>query len=85
MQQQVLARDSRSDWLRDLCVYEGYHQDLLKAVDLARVGDFGLSSAESYDPDVSFHAYMDWCCRQPATFQESVAQFMGREHKAREA
>lgn len=63
----------RSRWLRDLTVYEQYHDKLLSAVERAVDGDFGLSSEEEADPDVSFLAYLSWCARQPATPQETLA------------
>ena len=63
----------RSDFLRDLCVYDGYHESLATACDRALGGDFGLSADEAASPDVSFDAYLGWCAAQPRTFEETLA------------
>lgn len=66
---EVLAKDSqRTRWLRDLTVYEGYHENLAAAVERAvRAGGPALTAAEAADPDLSFRGYLAWCARQPAT------------------
>jgi hypothetical protein len=70
----LLARDSRrARWLRDLVVYEGYHEDLEAAVTRALEGDFGLTVEERTDPDIAFGAYLAWCARQPPTPAETWA------------
>lgn len=56
----VEDRDPRGGWLRDLCVYERYHDDLLEGLDAYLAGDFPPSE----DPDISFLAYLDWCAEQ---------------------
>ncbi|MBL9022526.1 MAG: hypothetical protein JNL21_10000 [Myxococcales bacterium] len=61
------GRDPRAAYLRDLTVFEGYHEDLELAVTRALQGDFGLTPADARDPDISFAAYLAWCARQPAT------------------
>ncbi len=64
----LLAADTpRSRWLRDLAVYDGYHERLRDAVVRAMAGDFGLTAAERHDPDISFRGYLRWCARQPPT------------------
>ena len=71
----VVAHDTqRSRWLRDICVFEGYHEDLLAAVERARAGDFGVAPHEEDDPDVTFFAYLRWCAAQPATPAETLAE-----------
>jgi hypothetical protein len=57
----------RARWLRDLAVFEGYHEALLAAVRRALTGQPLLDGAEADDPDVSFAAAMRWCARQPST------------------
>lgn len=57
----------RANWLRDLAVFEGYHEDLVAALDDALAGELRLSPAEQKDPDISFLAFMRWCATQPAT------------------
>ena len=65
---------SRARWLRDLCVFEGYHESLLAAVERALRGDFALPPHEAEDPDVSFVAYLRWCAAQPATPAETLEE-----------
>ncbi len=59
--------DRRSRWLRDLCVYEGYHDELLRVVEQYLAGDRHVSDDVRADPDVSFLGYLDWCAAQPDT------------------
>ncbi len=71
----IVERDGpRARWLRDLCVFEGYHESLLEAVERALRGDFGLPPHEAADPDVSFVAYLRWCAAQPATPAETLRE-----------
>ena len=63
----VEVDDARSRWVRDLCVYERYHEELLEAVDAVRSGAKELNPSDGTDPDISFWAYLDWCARQPQT------------------
>jgi hypothetical protein len=73
---QVVADDgARGRWLRDLVVYDGYHEALLDAVEraLADGPTAQLTPEERVDPDVSFAAYLRWCARQPATPGETLA------------
>lgn len=63
----VSGADPRATWLRDLTVFEGYHETLLDAAEQARDGDLLLPEPDASDPDISFLAYLDWCCAQPAT------------------
>ena len=72
--------DPRADWLRDLVVFEGYHQALLEAAEAVRDGRPLLTEAEASDPDISFRAYLAWCCRQPATPRATWEQWF---HRAR--
>lgn len=50
--------------LRNLCVYEGYHERLLESVE-ARLGGRMPSGPDASDPDVCFAAHLRWCARQP--------------------
>lgn len=59
----------RAEWLRDLCVYEGYHEALLAAAERALRGDIPKTT----DPDIGFRAYLAWCARQPRTYAETIA------------
>ncbi len=62
--------DPRAGWLRDLCVYEGYHEALLVAVEDALASRIALPPREANDPDISFIAYLRWCAQQPKTLTE---------------
>ena len=68
----VLTVDDRhSRWLKDLCVYEGYHESLLACVEAGLESGFQLPEADARNPDVSFFAYLDWCAQQPTTPRET--------------
>lgn len=69
----LLDQDTpRHRWLRDLCVYEGYHEALAEAVDAAL--EHGVHNPElDDDPDWSLVAYLNWCARQPQTRTETRA------------
>ena len=67
----VDGTDPRSAWLRDLCVYEGYHEMLLEGVEAFIAGSEELCEADAEDADTSFVAYLDWCSRQPETPRET--------------
>jgi len=65
---EVVERDTpRTRWLRNLCVYERYHETLLEVVERARAGGVALPPHQADDPDLTFLAYMRWCAAQPAT------------------
>jgi hypothetical protein len=75
----VEKHDPRSRWLRDLCVYENYHESLLQSVE-ERI-ERGRSSIEPEDrsaterdddADVYFGAHLDWCAAQPETSRETL-------------
>jgi hypothetical protein len=69
----LLSRDSaRLRWLRDLAVFDGYHEQLLVAVERALAG----RAPTLDDPDISFHACMRWCAAQPTSPGESLRQWL---------
>lgn len=71
--QDVIAADSpRTRWLRDLTVFEGYHEALVHATERALAGDFGVDPSHVDDPDITFSAYLRWCARQPASPEETL-------------
>ncbi len=57
----------RGEWLRDLVVYERYHEHLLAAVEQFRADALDVPAHQQNDPDILFRAYMRWCARQPST------------------
>jgi len=70
---EVLAQDTaRTRWLRDLTVFEGYHESLAAAVEHAIASGPAMTANEATDPDLSFRAYLTWCARQPATPAETL-------------
>lgn len=70
---EVVENDTpRSRWLRDLVAFEGYHEALLRAAEQAVRGVFDFDPEEAHSPDIRFVAYLDWCARQPATYEETL-------------
>lgn len=64
----VVERDTaRHRWLRDLTVYERYHENLLAAVERALAGELQVAAEHAGDPDISFAAYLRWCAARPET------------------
>ena len=69
----LLARDDdRARWLRDLTVFEGYHESLLAAVERAIADGPAMTEDERADPDVSLGAYLRWCARKPPTPRDTA-------------
>lgn len=65
------GRDQRAEWLRDLAVYEGYHERLRAAVERGLRGDFSVGAEANADTTVP--AFVAWCAAQPATPLEALA------------
>ena len=63
----VDGRSRRARWLADLCVYEGYHRDLLAATERVLAGEPLAPAEELADPDITFSSYVRWCRAQPET------------------
>ena len=62
----------RSRWLRDLCVYEGYHEavferltTILESASRAGQANIRVEADATDNPDICFYAYLEWCARQP--------------------
>ena len=68
----VDGADPRAEWLRDLVVYERYHERLLAAAERALAEGVELPPDEEDDPDISFTGYLAWCAAQPETPEETV-------------
>jgi hypothetical protein len=68
----------RGEWLRDLVVYERYHENLLEAVERALAGESTLSAEERRDPDLTLQGYLSWCARQPETPAETFRAWRAR-------
>ncbi|MEZ4443956.1 MAG: hypothetical protein R3B72_33085 [Polyangiaceae bacterium] len=65
----VSGEHPRAEWLRDLTVFEGYHEALLEAAERALRGELLLPEEQADDPDMSFLAYLRWCAEQPPTLR----------------
>jgi hypothetical protein len=68
----IVRDDARSCWLRDLAVFDGYHESLLAAVEHARTTAPAMTSREANDPDISLRGYLRWCAQQPTTPGETL-------------
>jgi hypothetical protein len=71
----VDGTDPRAEWLRDLCVYEGYHAHLLEVVEAVLTHGSvlaELSQHDARDPDITLSAYLRWCAAQPTTLRGAV-------------
>lgn len=67
-------------FLRDLCVYEGYHESLLDTVRRWNRGE--LPDLSTDNPDVTLRAFMAWCARQPPTPGASLRALLRRQQPA---
>ena len=76
----VAGAEPRSEWLRDLVVYENYHARLLAAVERALEDGVTLPPTIERDPDVSFIGYLRWCAAQPATPRATLAAWRRGEY-----
>jgi len=63
----VQSDSKRSTWLRDLTIFEGYHESLLRAVEATIDKGIALSEEERWDADISLSGYLSWCAQQPST------------------
>jgi hypothetical protein len=54
-------------WIKDLSVFDGYHDDLARAVRGFLDGALDVDPRWRTDPDISFYAYLAWCRKQPAS------------------
>jgi hypothetical protein len=62
---EVLQHDTRrSRWLRDLVVFEGYHEALRAATERALRGEPLYGEEDARNPDISLRAYLAWCASQ---------------------
>lgn len=68
----VEGENRRSSWLRDLTVFEGYHESLLAAANDALERGITLSDRDRWDADISLSGYLSWCAQQPSTPASTV-------------
>lgn len=69
----VEGRHPRAEWLRDLVVYERYHENLVAALEAFLAGELEVPAHQQDDPDITFGAYVRWCARQPRTPAATLA------------
>ena len=69
----VAGEHPRGEYLRDLVVYERYHENLVAALEAFLAGELEVPEAQREDPDILFSASPRWCARQPATPAETLA------------
>ncbi len=72
----VAGTHPRGEWLRDLVVYERYHENLLDEVSAFLRGEVRVTPEQENDPDILFSAYLRWCARQPSTPGETARLFL---------
>ena len=65
----VDGSDDDAAFLKDLCVYEGYHESLLHGIDAWIAGELDLDGT---DPDATLMGLMRWCAAQPPTLRETL-------------
>ncbi len=75
----VTGEDPRAEWLRDLVVFERYHENLLAAVEHALRDGVRFAPHEADDPDIALRAYLSWCARQPPTWREALPALLRGE------
>jgi hypothetical protein len=79
---EVVERDdARSRWLRDLAVFDGYHEQLLAAAERALAAGPAMTAGEAGDPDISLRAYLRWCAQQPPTPAATIAAWRAGEFR----
>ena len=59
---EVVDHDTpRTRWLKDLCVFEGYHQQVVDTVARFRRGEAVLTPQQAVDPDLTLSGFLAWC------------------------
>lgn len=76
----VEGDDPRAEWLRDLVVFERYHERLRAMAEQAVAGELTLSPELQADPDVTLTGYLAWCARQPLTPEATFAAWRRGEY-----
>jgi len=67
----VEGRDPRAEWLRDLCVFERYHEELLQTLE-AFMQRSSIAPEVANDPDITLTAYLAWCAAAPTSMAEML-------------
>lgn len=75
----VAESSPRTRWLRDLTVFEDYHETLLDAAEAALAGDFRLTEAQRRDPDLTLSGLVNWCASSPSTPRETVSAWRANQ------
>ncbi len=69
VQRIVDESDPDAVFLKDLCVYEGYHEALLSGIDAWLAGDLELDGT---NPDATLTAFLRWCAAQPDSLRATL-------------
>lgn len=72
-------QSARAQFLKDLTVYEGYHERLLHLIDRALVGDFAPAQGQEDHPDTTLRGFLRWCAAQPETPDSTLRAFLQGE------
>ncbi len=73
----IAGQTSRSELLKDLTVYEGYHERLLHLIDRAIAGDFEPVPEKTNHPDTTLRGFLHWCAAQPGTPEATFGAMVG--------
>jgi len=73
VQRIIDATSGREAFLKDLTVYEGYHERLLSLVDRVLAGDFAPKNGNPEHPDTTLRAFVRWCASQPDSPEATLA------------
>lgn len=65
----VHETDPQARFLKDLCVYDGYHEELLEGVQAWLAGEVQL---DHDDPDATLTGFLRWCARQPRSLRHTL-------------
>lgn len=74
----VASGGRRAAFLRDLTVFEGYHERLLAAVRAAIAGGALVTPDQRDNPDLTATAWLRWCAKQPASPTASARAWLVR-------
>lgn len=69
--------DFKSRWLKDLVVYEGYHESILPTVDRAIAGDFSVSLPPRPGDDFTVGSFAERCLACPPKPDGTIREALG--------
>lgn len=73
----ILAEKTwRGRFLKDLTVYEGYHERLLGLIERALRDDYAPAADKVDHPDTTLRGFVRWCAAQPETPEKTLEVLM---------